>query len=180
MPVGLIGARAREVGARFLLDACQSVPHMAVDVQQLGADFVVASSHKMLGPTGVGFLYAPLDLLRSMPPFLGGRSHLPPMHPPPRLPLLYLPWVSTMVPGCKDCASGSPCVPRPAFINCLMHQCPSSHLPHSALHCTHGLCCVLSKGCVHAVRLDLASLPLLFGIAVGSGPDCLCLPAEKA
>ncbi|PQQ13523.1 cysteine desulfurase 1 chloroplastic [Prunus yedoensis var. nudiflora] len=63
---------AHDVGAKVLVDACQSVPHMVVDVQNLNADFLVASSHKMCGPTGVGFLYGKSDLLSAMPPFLGG------------------------------------------------------------------------------------------------------------
>lgn len=46
-----------QVGAKVLLDCCQSVPHMPVDVQQLGADWIVASSHKMCGPTGIGILW---------------------------------------------------------------------------------------------------------------------------
>jgi cysteine desulfurase/selenocysteine lyase len=45
------------VGGKLLVDACQSVPNMPVDVQQLGADWVVASAHKMCGPTGIGFLW---------------------------------------------------------------------------------------------------------------------------
>eukprot|EP00252_Welwitschia_mirabilis_P003896 TRINITY_DN1398_c0_g1_i2.p1 TRINITY_DN1398_c0_g1~~TRINITY_DN1398_c0_g1_i2.p1 ORF type:complete len:446 (-),score=69.98 TRINITY_DN1398_c0_g1_i2:601-1758(-) len=61
-----------DVGAKLLVDACQSVPHMPVDVQRLGVDFLVASSHKMCGPTGVGFLYGKSELLTQMPPFLGG------------------------------------------------------------------------------------------------------------
>ncbi|KAJ6692155.1 CYSTEINE DESULFURASE 1 CHLOROPLASTIC [Salix purpurea] len=57
---------------KVLVDACQSVPHMPVDVRDLDADFLVASSHKMCGPTGVGFLYGKSDILSTMPPFLGG------------------------------------------------------------------------------------------------------------
>ncbi|MGB3491296.1 MAG: SufS family cysteine desulfurase [Elainellaceae cyanobacterium] len=71
-PVKEIAALAHEHGAKVLLDACQSVPHMAVDVQDLDCDWLVASGHKMCAPTGIGFLYGKLDLLRSMPPFLGG------------------------------------------------------------------------------------------------------------
>ena len=55
-----------------LLDACQSTPHMHVDVQALGADWIAASGHKMCGPTGIGFLWGKIDVLRSMPPFMGG------------------------------------------------------------------------------------------------------------
>jgi cysteine desulfurase / selenocysteine lyase len=71
-PVKEIGAIAHRYGAKVLLDACQSVPHMAVDVQDLDCDWLVASGHKMCAPTGIGFLYGKKDLLRSMHPFLGG------------------------------------------------------------------------------------------------------------
>ncbi|KAA8519056.1 hypothetical protein F0562_016170 [Nyssa sinensis] len=72
LPIEEIVHWAHDVGAKVLVDACQSVPHMVVDVQNLDADFLVASSHKMCGPTGVGFLYGKSELLSSMPPFLGG------------------------------------------------------------------------------------------------------------
>ncbi|MED6222917.1 Cysteine desulfurase 1, chloroplastic [Stylosanthes scabra] len=72
LPVRDIANWAHGVGAKVLLDACQSVPHMPVDVQSLNVDFLVASSHKMCGPIGIGFLYGKIDLLSSMPPFLGG------------------------------------------------------------------------------------------------------------
>lgn len=71
-PVAEIIARAHRVGARVLLDTCQSVPHMPLDVQAIDCDWLVASGHKMCGPTGIGFLYGKLELLESMPPFLGG------------------------------------------------------------------------------------------------------------
>lgn len=71
-PVKEIVATAQRYGAKVLIDACQSVPHMPVDVQALGCDWLVASGHKMCGPTGAGFLYGKLDVLNSMPPFLGG------------------------------------------------------------------------------------------------------------
>ena len=57
-----------------VLDACQSVPHMPVDVAALGVDFAAFSGHKMLGPSGVGVLYGRYDLLAAMPPFLTGGS----------------------------------------------------------------------------------------------------------
>ena len=72
LPVADVVAAAQSVGAKVLLDTCQSAPHLAIDVQQLDCDWLVASGHKMCGPTGIGFLYGKLDLLRSMPPFLGG------------------------------------------------------------------------------------------------------------
>ncbi|NJR50285.1 MAG: SufS family cysteine desulfurase [Leptolyngbyaceae cyanobacterium CSU_1_3] len=71
-PVQEICAEAHKVGAKVLIDACQSVPHMPIDVQAIDCDWLVASGHKMCAPTGIGFLYGKLDLLRSMPPFLGG------------------------------------------------------------------------------------------------------------
>ncbi|KAH7672471.1 cysteine desulfurase / selenocysteine lyase protein [Dioscorea alata] len=72
LPIDQIVHWSHDVGAKVLVDACQSVPHMSVDVQKLNADFLVASSHKMCGPTGVGFLYGKSELLSAMPPFLGG------------------------------------------------------------------------------------------------------------
>jgi cysteine desulfurase/selenocysteine lyase len=73
-PVEPIVARAREVGALVVLDACQSVPHLAVDAAALGVDFLVFSGHKMLGPSGVGVLWGRRELLEAMPPFLTGGS----------------------------------------------------------------------------------------------------------
>ncbi|KAI9126522.1 hypothetical protein K1719_002118 [Acacia pycnantha] len=72
LPIEEIAHWAHDVGAKVLVDACQSVPHMVVDVQSLNVDFLVASSHKMCGPTGIGFLYGKSDILSTMPPFLGG------------------------------------------------------------------------------------------------------------
>lgn len=66
--------RIKEVGALFLVDACQSVPHLKVDVQALGADFLTFSGHKAVGPTGVGVLWGRNELLDEMPPFLTGGS----------------------------------------------------------------------------------------------------------
>ena len=73
-PVEVLVARAREVGALTLLDACQSVPHMPVDLPSLGVDFAAFSGHKMLGPTGIGVLWGRPELLAAMPPFLTGGS----------------------------------------------------------------------------------------------------------
>jgi len=71
-PVQRIVAAAKAVGAAVLLDACQSLPHMPVDVQALGVDFIAASGHKMCGPTGIGFLWGKHELLEEMPPYQGG------------------------------------------------------------------------------------------------------------
>jgi len=71
-PVSPVVNRAREVGALVMLDASQSVPHMAVDVTELGVDFIAFTGHKMCGPTGIGVLWGRKELLEAMPPFLGG------------------------------------------------------------------------------------------------------------
>jgi cysteine desulfurase/selenocysteine lyase len=71
-PVRRLTDAAHAAGAIALVDACQSVPHTATDVTELGADFIAFSGHKMCGPTGVGVLWGRDDLLEAMPPFLGG------------------------------------------------------------------------------------------------------------
>ena len=71
-PVKKIAAMAHAVGAVIVIDGAQSAPHMKVDVQDIDADFFVFSGHKMLGPMGIGVLYAKQDLLEAMPPFLTG------------------------------------------------------------------------------------------------------------
>jgi len=71
-PAQEIGKIAHRYGAKFLLDGCQSVPHTPINVQDIDCDWLVASGHKMLAPTGIGFLYGKLELLESMPPFFGG------------------------------------------------------------------------------------------------------------
>ena len=73
-PVAEIARRAHAAGALVLVDAAQSVPHGKTDVTALGADFLVFSGHKMLGPSGIGVLYGRDELLDAMPPFLGGGS----------------------------------------------------------------------------------------------------------
>ncbi|MCG8348631.1 MAG: cysteine desulfurase [Chloroflexales bacterium] len=73
-PVRLIAERAHACGALVLLDAAQSVPHMAVNVAELDADFLAFSGHKMCGPTGIGALWGRRNILEAMPPFLGGGS----------------------------------------------------------------------------------------------------------
>ena len=73
-PINEIAKYVRNVGALFVLDACQSVPHYAVDVKELDVDFIAFSGHKMLGPTGVGVLWGKQELLDEMPPFLTGGS----------------------------------------------------------------------------------------------------------
>lgn len=71
-PTKLLVEEAHKHGAIAIVDGCQSVPHMTTDVQDLGADFLAFSSHKMVGPTGIGMLWGREELLESMPPFLGG------------------------------------------------------------------------------------------------------------
>ena len=79
-PAAEIIRLAHEVGAVTLVDAAQSVPHLRVDVQALDADFLAFSAHKMCGPTGIGALYGRLELLESMPPFLGGGDMIREVH----------------------------------------------------------------------------------------------------
>lgn len=71
-PVKQITEMAHRCGAKVLIDACQSAPHMPLDVRDIDCDWMAVSGHKMCGPTGIGFLYGKLALLRAMPPFLGG------------------------------------------------------------------------------------------------------------
>ncbi len=73
-PVAELVRRAKEVGALVVLDACQSVPHMAVNFRELGVDFAAFSGHKMLGPMGVGGLWGRRALLEETPPFITGGS----------------------------------------------------------------------------------------------------------
>lgn len=73
-PVAEVARLAHAVDAVMVVDACQSVPHMPVDVHALGADYVAFSGHKMLGPTGVGCLWGRAELLAQMPPMLTGGS----------------------------------------------------------------------------------------------------------
>ncbi len=71
-PVEKIAAEARRRGVMLVVDGAQGAPHLPVDVQAIGADFYAFSSHKMLGPTGVGVLYGRRELLEEMEPFMGG------------------------------------------------------------------------------------------------------------
>ena len=74
IPLEEIVKRAHEVGAVVVLDACQSVPHMAVDVKALEIDFLAFSGHKTVGPTGIGIFWGRSELLAELPPFLTGGS----------------------------------------------------------------------------------------------------------
>ncbi|WOF24562.1 SufS family cysteine desulfurase [Microbacterium betulae] len=73
-PVADIAAAARDVGALTVLDACQSAPHLPLDLGALGVDFAAFSAHKMLGPTGIGVLYGRAELLDELPPARTGGS----------------------------------------------------------------------------------------------------------
>jgi cysteine desulfurase/selenocysteine lyase len=71
-PVQEICARARKLGITTLVDAAQSAGHRALDIQEIGCDFLVFSGHKMCGPTGIGVLYGRAEMLETMPPYQGG------------------------------------------------------------------------------------------------------------
>ena len=73
-PIEEIAAAAHKVNALVVVDACQSVPHLPVDVASLGADLLAFSGHKMVGPTGVGILWGKEEILNALPPFLYGGS----------------------------------------------------------------------------------------------------------
>ncbi len=79
-PVAEMVCLAHAAGALTLVDGAQSVPHLPVDVQALGMDFLAFSAHKLLGPTGIGALYGRANLLRAMPPFLGGGDMIKTVH----------------------------------------------------------------------------------------------------
>lgn len=71
-PIEVMIRQAHDAGAKVLIDGCQSVPHMPVDVKKLNADFYAFSGHKMLGPTGIGVLYGKKELLEETEPIIGG------------------------------------------------------------------------------------------------------------
>jgi cysteine desulfurase/selenocysteine lyase len=73
-PIKELASKAHVVGALFVLDACQSVPHAPINVKELDVDFMAFSGHKAVGPTGVGILYGKYELLDQMEPFLYGGS----------------------------------------------------------------------------------------------------------
>jgi cysteine desulfurase/selenocysteine lyase len=79
-PVKELAAAAHKVGALVLVDGAQSVPHMPVNAQDLDIDFMAFSSHKMLGPTGLGVLWGRREILNAMPPFLGGGDMIREVH----------------------------------------------------------------------------------------------------
>src|SRR5215831_2786438 len=80
IPLDEIISHAHHNGIPVLVDAAQSVPHMPVDVQESDCDFLAFSSHKMLGPTGVGVLYVKREILEEMPPFIGGGDMIREVH----------------------------------------------------------------------------------------------------
>jgi cysteine desulfurase / selenocysteine lyase len=79
-PIATIATAVHAAGALLMVDASQSVPHCPVDVRALGCDFMAFTSHKMLGPTGIGVLWGRRELLEAMPPFLGGGEMIREVH----------------------------------------------------------------------------------------------------
>jgi cysteine desulfurase/selenocysteine lyase len=79
-PVAEIAARVHDGGGLLLVDGAQSVPHIPVDVQAIDADLLAFSGHKMLGPTGIGVLWARREILQAMPPFMGGGDMIKSVH----------------------------------------------------------------------------------------------------
>lgn len=79
-PVREVADMAHQAGALLLVDGAQSVPHLPVDVQADGADFLAFSGHKMLGPTGIGVLWGRKEILKAMPPFLSGGDMIKSVH----------------------------------------------------------------------------------------------------
>jgi cysteine desulfurase / selenocysteine lyase len=79
-PVREIADRAHDAGALVVVDAAQSAPHRPVDVEALGADFAAFSGHKTLGPMGIGVLWGRSELLRELPPFMGGGEMIQEVH----------------------------------------------------------------------------------------------------
>lgn len=79
-PVREVADRAHERGAVLVVDAAQSAPHRPVDVEKLGADFLAFSGHKALGPMGIGVLWGRAELLRDLPPFMGGGEMIRAVH----------------------------------------------------------------------------------------------------
>lgn len=79
-PVTELVRKAHDIGAVVLVDAAQSAPHLAIDVQAIDCDFLAFSGHKMLGPTGIGVLYGKVALLDAMPPYMGGGDMISEVH----------------------------------------------------------------------------------------------------
>lgn len=96
--IRLLAQMAREAGAVTVVDGAQSVPHLSIDVRDLGVDFFAFSAHKMLGPLGVGILYGRKSILDEIPPFMGGGAMISDVHlnweqdPPLSYDLNDLPW----------------------------------------------------------------------------------------
>ena len=123
LPAARVAEMAHAVGARLLLDCCQSVPNQPVDVQALGADWIVASGHKMCGPTGIGFLWgrcAPPRGLLSLWGRLGGRqagrqalSWSPSSRPPSTWPSLVALTLTSFFFFLSPPPGPAPCPPPP-------------------------------------------------------------------
>ncbi len=123
-PVRALMDRAHSVGALGVVDACQSVPHMPVDVIDLGADLVAWSGHKMLGPTGIGVLWGRSDVLQAMPPFLTGGSMIETV----------MMEHSTYAPPPQRFEAGSPMVAQAVGLSAAIDYLDGLGMPNVAAH----------------------------------------------
>ncbi|GJQ12212.1 hypothetical protein GpartN1_g4003.t1 [Galdieria partita] len=177
---------AHSAGALVLVDACQSVPHMPVNVVDLDCDFLVASGHKMCGPTGIGFLYGKESLLENMSPFLGGGEMIAEVYED----------YSTFSVLPHKLEAGTPAIAEAVGLGAAVEylqeigldvihsyeKCLSEYLyrhlkdiPNITIYGPQditkrvGLCCFNIKG-IHAS--DLAAVLDLEGVAIRSGHHC--------
>ena len=123
-PVREIMARAHAVGAVGIVDGCQSVPHMPVDIADIGADLFMWSGHKMLGPTGIGCLYGTTEILDAMPPFLTGGSMIEMVHLE----------ASTFAPVPQKFEAGTPMVAQAVGLAAAVRYLTDLGMPNVAEH----------------------------------------------
>lgn len=183
---------AHQAGAVTLVDGAQSVPHLPVDVQDLDADFLAFSAHKMLGPTGIGVLYGKEVLLDAMPPFLGGGDMIKKVHlrsfTPNDLPHKFEAGTSAIAEAIGFGAAVDYCTAL-GMENIARHEHSIIHYALEALNEVEGLQVIGPsadhKGAVAAFTLpyahphDIAQILDSQGIAVRAGHHCAMPLHEK-